>query len=78
MAEAWHFFVWVSFTELVLDYVVKFKFCESCRYWKSEYLILEIIDQKERHASQCKRDINGSAASMVALGTLGILLKFDK
>ncbi len=66
-------------TGLVLHYVVKSKMCESCRRWESKDPASEAYkDRKETHTSICKKNFDGSAASMEANGTLDLFFEVYK
>jgi len=58
-------------TGLVLDYVVKSKFCEACRFWDSKDHDSEAyIKWKNEHEESCRKNFDGSAGSMEPKGAL--------
>lgn len=58
-------------TGFVMDYLVKSKYCESCRYWEQrDHKSEKYIDWKQEHDPVCKKDFDGSAGSMEPNGAL--------
>ena len=59
----------------MLDFVVKFKFCETCRYWEhSVHGSEKFQNWKKEHEGQCKSNFEGIASSMEPCGALKFFL----